>query len=158
MSVLNIEPTCFKSSESNFKLPSFFGIFGFVERDNDLQFRFSLFVFSFWAQEITQLIVEIHNAVIYPTTVKWQIRKQPIGFNSFSFVRLQNPKVLADADIIPDTLLIQVFDPLFPHKLAICGQTIQWSRSKQINRSINSMRSLVFELPNLGNNWNNSGK
>jgi hypothetical protein len=55
-------------------------------------------------------------------------------------------------------LLIQVFDPLFPHKLAICGQTIQWSRSKQINRSINSMRSLVFELPNLGNNWNNSGK
>ena len=123
VSALDIESARFQAFEKRLDLPTFpiieERLFVPVEADDHQQFRSFVPLPAQCRREVAIAAVDFHNFRIMHGIPDSQAIEQPADRDGFPLVGQQNLEIVADADVIPDALAVEVPDPLLPDGLPV---------------------------------------
>ena len=163
MCVLNVESGGFHGLEGRLDLPAFLishdSPFGTVEAYEDLQFRNPVGVFYPTACKIDILPLVEEGLMVKLLLPDPEVIEEPSCTDPLTGGRPDNPEVLTDAYVIPDTTAVEPSGPFLPDELAVCHEAVDTVRSEKSDEPLHDyLTFLLIGIPPFGKKVENQRK
>lgn len=162
MSVLNVEPAGFQTLEHRFNGPSFLvrrkDILGGAEGYKDLRFGFPGLVLDHGSRQVAELSADAVDVVQNPLLPMFEIIEDVLGTYLLAGPRVLHPEVVPDADMIPDSVIVEPLEPFISDELTVSDKAFDAAPAEQpdeLRHDINSL--LVIGVPPFGRSLNRIG-
>ena len=147
MRILNIEPTGFQTFEHRFNGPSFLvsreSFLRVAEGYEDLRFRLPSLVFDDGTGQIAELSADPIDTVqdaFFPVSEIGEDMLRPYLAASPGIF---HPEVVADTDVVLDSVVVKPFEPFVTDELPVCDQTFDAVTSEQSDEPLHDVDSLL---------------
>ena len=145
MRILNIKPAGFQTLEHRFNGPSFLvsreSFFRAAEGYEDLRFGPPGLVFNDGAGQIAELSADPVDSVQDTLLPMFEIGKDMLRPYLSTCSGIFHPEVVADADMVLDSVVVEPLEPFVPDELAVCDQTFDAVASEQSDESLHDVDS-----------------
>ena len=148
--IFNVESACLHVFECSFNLPAFLigcgSFFLFVERYDNLQFRFPFLILQSGSGEVTLLNVHIIDTYPVLKLSEFQMVEHPPCLELLAGFGVFHPNVFPDAQMIRYPFPIQVFQPVLSDKFPVCHRAFYVGFTEQTDKPV----YYLFPFPRVG--------
>lgn len=155
MSIFNIEPTGFQALEHRFNGPSFLigrkGFLGFAEGHEDLRFGLPGLILDHGSGQVAELATDTIDVVQNPFLPMFEVVEDVLSTYLLTGSRVFHPKVVTDADMVLDSVVVKPLEPFVFDELPVCYQAFDAIPTKQADESLHNVYPFfVIGVPAFG--------